>query len=97
MGAGHRVIASDDGRKALELAAVARPVVVVLDLVTLGKDGWEFLERRAREPALLGVPVVIVAGTSGALPANAAAVLRRPFEPSALLERVGALIRSRGA
>lgn len=92
--AGHRVIASDEGRKALELAAATRPAVVVLDLVTEGMDGWEFLERRADEPALRGVPVVVVTGSDRSLPGPAAAVFRKPVDPRALLDTVGALVRS---
>ncbi|HEY6003760.1 MAG TPA: response regulator [Anaeromyxobacter sp.] len=94
VGAGHRVIASDEGRKALELAAATRPAVVVLDLVTQGMDGWEFLERRADEPALRGVPVIVVTGSNRSLPGPTAAVFRKPVDPRALLDKVGALVRS---
>jgi CheY-like chemotaxis protein len=94
VGAGHRVIASDEGRKALELAAVTRPAVVVLDLVTEGMDGWEFLERRAGEPALSDVPVIVVTGSSRDLPGQATAVFRKPVDPRALLDKVGAILRS---
>jgi CheY-like chemotaxis protein len=92
--AGHRVIASDEGRKALELAAATRPAVVVLDLVTEGMDGWEFLERRASEPALSDVPVIVVTGSSRELPGEATAVFRKPVDPRALLDKVGAIVRS---
>jgi CheY-like chemotaxis protein len=94
VGAGHRVIASDEGRKALELAAATRPAVVVLDLVTEGMDGWEFLERRAEEPALNDVPVIVVTGSSRELPGHAAAVFRKPVDPRAFLDKVGAIVRS---
>jgi two-component system, OmpR family, alkaline phosphatase synthesis response regulator PhoP len=92
--AGHRVIASDEGRKALELAAVMRPAVVVLDLVTEGMDGWEFLERRAGVPALSDVPVIVVTGSSRELPGEATAVFRKPVDPRALLDKVGAIMRA---
>lgn len=95
-GAGYRVIASDEGRKALELASVTRPSVVVLDLVTPGMNGWEFLSRRGDEPALASVPVVVVTGEPTEVLAGAAAVLHKPVEPQLLLrtlrevlERVG--------
>jgi CheY-like chemotaxis protein len=94
VGAGHRVIASDEGRKAIELAAATRPAVIVLDLVTEGMDGWEFLERQADEPALRGVPVIVVTGSNRSLPAPAAAVFRKPVDPRALLDTVRALARS---
>ena len=40
-GAGYRVIASDEGRKALELASITPPTLVVLALVTPGVDVWD--------------------------------------------------------
>jgi DNA-binding response OmpR family regulator len=92
-GAGLRVISSDEGRKALELAATTRPALVLLDLVTGGMSGWEFLERRREVPALSGVPVVVVTGSSTDLPRSAAAILRKPVDPAELLATVRALLR----
>lgn len=91
-GAGHRVIAADEGRKAIELAGATRPALVVLDLVTRGMSGWEFLERRVDEPALSGVPVIVVTGSAEA-PPGIAAVFRKPFDPRALLDAVRRLLR----
>jgi DNA-binding response OmpR family regulator len=96
-GAGLRVIASDEGRKALELAAMTRPALVLLDLVTEGMSGWEFLERRRDEPALDGVPVVIVTGSTDDLPRSATAILRKPVNPNELLATVRALLRNAAA
>ncbi len=95
-GAGLRVIASDEGRKALELATALRPALIVLDLVTNGMNGWEFLERRHDEPALSDVPVVVMTGSRGEAPGAAAAVLRKPVDPHELLETVRALLRRAG-
>jgi two-component system, OmpR family, response regulator ResD len=92
-GAGLRVIASDEGRKALELAGATRPALVLLDLVTGGMSGREFLERRAAVPALAGVPVVIVTGSSEAPPRSADAVFRKPVDPGELLRKVRSLLR----
>ncbi len=96
-GAGLRVISSDEGRKALELAATTRPALVVLDLVTGGMSGWEFLERRREEPALRGVPVVVVTGSSKDLPRSATAILHKPVDPVELLSTVRALLREAAA
>lgn len=94
-GAGYRVIASDEGRKALELAGATRPAVVLLDLATTGgMDGWEFLERRRDEPALDDVPVVVVTGTSET-PGSAAAVFQKPVDPAELLRTVASLVDAR--
>lgn len=92
-GAGFRVIAADEGRKALELAGATRPALVVLDLVTEGMTGREFLERRADVPALSSVPVIVVTGSGGAPPRSAAAVLRKPVDPGELLGVVRGLLR----
>jgi CheY-like chemotaxis protein len=92
-GAGLRVIASDEGRKALELAGATRPALVVLDLSMHGMSGWEFLERRGDEPALAGIPVVVVTGSRGMPPGGAAAVLRKPVDPDRLLATVRGLLQ----
>ncbi len=92
-GAGFRVIASDEGRKALELAEATRPILVLLDLVTSGMNGWEFLEHRASIPALSGVPIVVVTGSARAPPRNAAAVLRKPVDGGKLLATVRGLVQ----
>ena len=91
-GAGLRVIASDEGRKALELAGVTRPALVVLDLAMHGMNGWEFLERRGEVPALAGVPVLVVTASDGELP-RGTSVLRKPVDPRVLLETIRALLR----
>ncbi len=96
-GAGLRVIASDEGRKALELAGFTHPALVVLDLAMHGMDGWEFLERRAEVPALAGVPVVVVTASPDE-PPRAAAVLRKPVDPVELLATIRSLLgRAPGA
>jgi CheY-like chemotaxis protein len=93
-GAGYRVIASDEGRKALELAEATRPSVVVLDLVTSGMNGWEFLEHKGEIAALSGVPIVVVTGSASAPPRSATAVLRKPVEAGKLLATIrGLLVR----
>jgi len=92
-GAGLRVIASDEGQKALELAGATHPALVVLDLSMHGMSGWEFLERRGEQPALAGIPVVVVTGSRGMPPGGAAAVLRKPVDPERLLATVRGLLR----
>ncbi len=91
-GAGLRVIAADEGRKALELAGATRPALVVLDLVTAGMSGWEFLERKGDEPALAGIPIIVVTGSGGAPPRHTAAVFRKPVDPRELLVAIRGLL-----
>jgi CheY-like chemotaxis protein len=91
--AGYRVIASDEGRKALELAGVTRPCLVLLDLRTSGMNGWQFLDRRRDEPALANIPVVVVTGQPRAVPPGVAAVLTKPVSPDDLLRTIQRLTR----
>lgn len=95
-GAGFRIIAADEGRKALELAGVTSPDVVVLDLVTAGMSGWEFLERKVDEPALADVPVVVMTGY-GRISLDVAAVLQKPIDPAVLVRTVQDLAARRRA
>src|SRR5690242_18662112 len=83
--AGFPVLASDEGRKALELAVSIRPCAIVLDLVMHGMDGWEFLDRRKDMPAIKHTPVVVITGQSGVRDADVAAVLTKPFASAELV------------
>jgi CheY-like chemotaxis protein len=88
---GLSVLAADEGRKALELAEVAKPSLILLDLMTQGMTGWEVLEQRRRSPALARIPVVVMPGSSEPV-AGAEVVLRKPFSVDALLEVVRRLL-----
>jgi two-component system, chemotaxis family, chemotaxis protein CheY len=90
--AGFSVLASDEGRKALELAATIRPCAIVLDLVMDGMDGWQFLDERKRFPALAATPVVVITGTT-APDIDAAAVLTKPFASSELVSTLHKVTR----
>jgi CheY-like chemotaxis protein len=92
--AGYRVIASDEGRKAIELAGVTHPSLVLLDLRTGGMNGWQFLDRRRDEPALAHVPVVVVTGQPRAVPPGVAAVLTKPVSSDELLRTIQRVTRT---
>ena len=88
---GFPVIASDEGRKALELASAIRPSVVLLDLAMEGMDGRTFLERRRDIPALAATPVLVITA-SAADGVNADAVLAKPLVISEVLANVHRLL-----
>lgn len=92
---GFQVIEAGDGMAALSrLRTQPRPCVVLLDMMMPIMDGWTFLERRYREPALSSVPVVIVsaAGQSVHPPAlsalGAVGILTKPVGVDELLQVV---------
>lgn len=50
-----------DGEEALaHLREGLRPGVIVLDLMMAGMNGWQFLDAQRADPALAGIPVVVV-------------------------------------
>jgi CheY-like chemotaxis protein len=63
---GYRVLQAENGQRALDvLKKTPRfPCLVLLDLVMPVMGGREFLERRARDPILRNIPVVVVSGNT---------------------------------
>jgi serine/threonine protein kinase len=60
---GYDVQTAANGQEALEkLEAGPTPDLILLDLLMPGMNGWEFLERQRRDPALAAVPVVVISG-----------------------------------
>jgi two-component system, OmpR family, response regulator ResD len=97
--AGYETRSAPDGPAALQLAAEARPDLVVLDLMLPGMDGLEVMRRlRAagnghRLPVILltakGEPVDRVIG----LRLGADDYVAKPFSPAELVARVDAVLR----
>jgi CheY-like chemotaxis protein len=57
---GYRVLRAYDGRQALDLLGREAVDVVLLDLAMPEMDGFEFLNRKAQDPALRDVPVILI-------------------------------------
>ena len=55
---GHRVILADCGQRALEICALVRPDIMLLDVMMPDIDGWELAARLRENAGLRGVPVV---------------------------------------
>jgi CheY-like chemotaxis protein len=92
---GHRVATAADGEEALAWLQqrVARPCVVLLDLMMPRMNGFELRARMSADPGLSAIPVVIITGAGLLADSNTEAlpteVLRKPIEPSTLLRTVG--------
>jgi GAF domain-containing protein/DNA-binding response OmpR family regulator len=94
-GAGFEVVVARDGEAALALARRVRPAVITLDVLLPRLDGWEVLARAKADPALAGVPVVVVSmlderGKGFAL--GAAEYLVKPVGREALLAALRRLL-----
>jgi signal transduction histidine kinase/DNA-binding response OmpR family regulator len=57
---GWKVSEAENGREALACMEDARPVLILLDLVMPGMDGFEFTDEVRRHPEWRSVPIVVV-------------------------------------
>ncbi|GEJ56475.1 response regulator [Anaeromyxobacter diazotrophicus] len=81
---GVRVLATDEGQKALEMMAAWRPAVVLLDLTLAGMNGPELHRRQRASPQLASIPVVVMSGQPDPRLA-VEATLQKPFSLDDLL------------
>jgi signal transduction histidine kinase/ActR/RegA family two-component response regulator len=54
------VVTARSGEEGLRLAAQLRPVIITLDVVMPGRDGWSVLNQLKADPALSEIPVIMV-------------------------------------
>ena len=93
---GHRVVAANDGRQALDVFEAERPDLVVLDLMLPEMDGYEVC-RRIRATA--DTPILMLTARSSVpdrihgLLQGADDYLPKPFSPAELAARVRAILR----
>ena len=88
--AGYVVSRAGDGAEALEALDSTPTDAVLLDLTMSGMNGQEFLERRAADPRLAKIPVVIIsASAQRSVTTIGTFVLRKPMDISTLLDMVG--------
>jgi CheY-like chemotaxis protein len=62
--AGYSVRSATDGDQALELVRADPPDVVVSDVVMPNRDGFALCEAMRTDPALAGVPVLLITNSS---------------------------------
>jgi two-component system cell cycle response regulator len=98
---GYRVIEAGDGEQALAACHQEQPDVVLLDVEMPQLDGHGVLARIKADQRLADIPVVFVTSrvttedVVEGLRLGAHDYLRKPFEPSELLARVHAAVRSK--
>ena len=95
-GAGHSTRAARNGDEALRMLR-ADPAVdlVVLDLMMPVMSGWEFRREQLADPALAGIPVVVMTAAADLVksPIAAAQVLAKPVTMKVLLAAIDAHAR----
>jgi len=102
--AGFQVLQAFDGPEGLALAA-EKMDLILLDIHMPTMDGRDVLKRLKEDPNTSGVPVLVYSGRESqydrvvSLELGAADYIDKPFEPSALMRKIGHLIHknARGA
>ena len=90
---GYEVHAATDGPRALELAILRTPDLVVYDAGTPLLDPRTFLRILRTNPRTQGIPVLLAGRRSGSAATTAAGWLEKPYQPEVLLARVDHLLR----
>jgi DNA-binding response OmpR family regulator len=96
--AGFEVLQAFDGPPGLALAAAEKLELIVLDINMPTMDGRDVLKRLKGNPSTTDVPVLVYSGRDSqydrvvALQLGAADYIDKPFEPSALMRKIGRLI-----
>ena len=92
---GFQWIEARDGVEALQKAVQEKPDLILLDLMMPDMDGWEVYQQIKADPALRGIPVIVVTAKAQSIDkvlglhiAKVDDYITKPFGPQELLESV---------
>ena len=90
----YRVKLANSGPRGLELAAMAPPDLILLDIMMPDMDGYQVFQRLRSDPATRRIPVIFLTAKVGAedeergLAMGAVDFIHKPIAPSVVLARV---------
>lgn len=98
---GHRLLEAEEGVRALELAHMELPDLIITDILMPHMDGFTLVRRLRTEPLLRGIPVVFQTSNYDeteihrlARASGVVHILRKPVEPQAILRAVNDSLKS---
>lgn len=97
--AGYKVVTTDSGTGALNIARERRPSAIVLDIEMPGRDGVSVLADLKSDPYLSRIPVLMLTGASDPETVRKAVafgadqyLLKGSFSPPELLKRIEMIV-----
>ena len=90
---GYEVIHTPDGSKAIVMAAVHQPSLIILDIMLPGLDGFSIQNKLYEDETLKKIPVIMMTSKSQMedvfkTAPNVAAFIAKPFSMKELMEKV---------
>lgn len=92
------ILEAGDGQEALQLLGKESVDIILSDINMPNMDGIEFLRQKSANPAIRGIPVVMITTEAGAdILAEAKALgakgsIKKPFTPEQVSETLGGLM-----
>ena len=99
--AGYVVVTAVDGQEAMDKAKIERPDLMILDLMLPKIDGYKVCAMLKFNANYQDIPIIIFTARAGEADkkmggdVKADAYIVKPFEPQALLSKVGELLKDR--
>lgn len=100
---GYEVIMANNGEKALQMAVLRPPDLVIVDVRMPGINGYEFCVRLRANEVISHIPVLMLSALEGdeprkrALESGANDLLAKPFDSVVLIEMVRNFVSSNPA
>ncbi len=101
--AGFHPLQAKSGERALQVAAKARPDLILLDIKMPGMDGFETIKRLRADPATADIPVIFISALNQiedkvqGFRSGAVDYVSKPFQKEEVVARVGTHLRLRQA
>jgi CheY-like chemotaxis protein len=94
---GHSVVLAGDGVEALHTMTSWVPDLVILDLMMPDRNGWEFLDAKAKMASYDKIPVIVLSGyTRTTEPLEGvSAVFEKAAPPGEILDAVAAIFQGK--
>jgi len=93
------VLEAGDGQAALDILANQKPDIILSDINMPTMDGLEFLKRKAADPSIKNIPVVMITTEGGSADMveqsrslGASGCVKKPFTPDQVNEIIGPLL-----